>query len=125
MTLEETLQGYLVDHGISHPCDADVVVALLRIGTPQALARAEKLLGRPITRCPTGIPPWPPKPATRAPAKPRVARVAPNPCLPTTGAFQRFQLIHQGMTEDQLRRRGLSRRDVRLWTKAKHIEWRA
>jgi len=103
-------------------CEADLAVALLRVGTPEALDYAGDVLGIRITRCPSGIPPWPPKPVRRKATGPRVVSVVANPCLPTTQAWQRFRLVRVGMTEDQLRARGISSRDIRVWTRAKYLE---
>jgi hypothetical protein len=51
-----------------------------------------------------------------------VVRVVPNPCRPTTDAWQRFRQVKVGMTEDQLRARGVSTRDLRVWTRARYLE---
>lgn len=105
---------------------ADVVLALLRINTAESLEVASEIVGRPITVCPPAIPPWPPKPVNESARKAQrdadktsrvVTKVGRNPCLPTTGAFQRFHHVRVGMTEDQLLRRGLTRRDLRVWAK--------
>lgn len=121
--LPDSVRARLTEYFGHHEgtCAADVVVALLRLNE---LGAAELMLGRPVTRCPPGIPPWPPKPARREAAQPRVASVAANPCRPSTPAHQRYRLVRVGMTQDQLKSRGLSRRDVRLWTEAGHITWR-
>jgi hypothetical protein len=49
----------------------DLVLALLRIGTPDAMERVPELTGKAITRCPSGVPPWPPKPVASFPHAPR------------------------------------------------------
>lgn len=105
-------------------CEADLALALLRVGTSEALDYAGRALGVSITRCPSAVPPWPPKPVRReAAADLRVSRVVKNPCRPTTGAFQRFKHVKVGMTEEQLRSRGVSTRDLRVWVRAGYVEF--
>lgn len=103
---------------------ADDVLALLRIGTREARNMAEELMGRPITKCPSAVPPWPPRPVARPPQKQKLTRVDRNPCLPTTPAFQRYKLLTVGMTKDQALGRGISRRDLRVWEKNGHLEFK-
>jgi hypothetical protein len=118
---QEAVTEYLRAHGLAAPSRADVVLALLRVNTQQSLAAAEGIVGRPVTRCPPAIPLWPPKPVVRAPRAPRVKAVGRNPCLPTSGAFQRYRTVRVGMTRDQLLARGVTHRDLRKW--AKHVEF--
>lgn len=100
------------------------MLALLRIDTRESRRLVEDVLGLKIRLCPPGIPPWPPKPVQRKLAASCVASYrTPNPCLPTTGAFRRYALIRRGMTEEQLRRRGVTRRDILRWTKLGYLEW--
>lgn len=96
----------------------DVILALLRLGHRKA---AEQLLGKPVTVCPPWVPPRSPAPVAKLQG-PRVRRVGRNPCLPTTDAFQRFRQIRVGMTQDQLESRGITKRDIRLWRRAGHLE---
>lgn len=119
--LEAKLQKYWAEVKVRGPGRADTVLALLRIGTREALSEAELIVGKPITRCPPAVPPWPPKPA-RSEEHRVVVRVERNPCLPTTDAFQRFKKIRVGMTEPQVLRRGVTKRDIRRWSKSRAIE---
>jgi len=109
---------------------ADVVLALLRLDTPDARAAAEALLGKPVTRCPPGLEVYEPRglyasaqwvlgllgPENRGADARRVIWVAPNPRLPTTPSWYRFRLLHVGITVGQFLIRGGQRRDVRGWS---------
>lgn len=123
------LASYFVTHGIplGAVSRADIALALLRIGTEEARGCVELATGKPIQVLPYNPPPWPPRPVAVPPADregdPRLIRVARNPCLPTTGAFQRYKRLRVGLTEDQLRTRGVTRRDVLRWTRSGHIEF--
>lgn len=101
---------------------ADVVLALLRINTPEALQAASGLVGKPITVCPAAIPPWPPRPVQRAPQERVVAKADENPCAPSSDMHRRFALVRVGMTVEALQKKGISRRDLRCWTRAGHIK---
>lgn len=99
---------------------ADAILALLRLGH---LREAESLLGKPITRCPSGVPKWPPDPIPDRFRKPVVTRVAkPNPCAPRSDAHRRFAQVRVGLTRDQLTGRGIDRRDIRVWTQRGWME---
>ncbi len=94
---------------------ADVVLALLR-GPEDLHACAEALVGRAIEILPgvdLGRPPPPAAPEVPAADRRRVAAVAPNPRLPTTGSFHRFKHFRVGRTVAQLLTRGVTRRDIR------------
>ena len=93
---------------------ADVVLALLRINSDEALRSAEKLLGKPITVCPPAVPPWPPKPPAGS-TEPRVTRVGPNPCTEGGTAWHRYKKIRIGMTKKSLASRGITTRDLCVW----------
>jgi hypothetical protein len=123
-SLRQQVGAYIEAHRLEpeHLLQVDIVLALLRINSREALDAAEKLTGRPITKCPPSLPPWPPAPV-RSSVQPIVAKVARNPCLPTTDAFQRFRLVREGLNRDQLRARGVTTRDLRLWTRAGHVEF--
>lgn len=115
------LQAYFSEHGVTDFQTVDVVLALLRLNE---VAWAERVWGRAVTRCPPGIPPWPPKPVRRAAAAPKVAsKASPNPCLNGTALRSRFDLIRVGMTLPQLVALGLSRRDVRYLTNLGRLKW--
>lgn len=91
---------------------ADLVVELLHL---DLIPEVEALIGHPITKCPGfKYKPLPilPRPEP-GPDDRRVKTVVRNPRLPTTPAFQRFQLIRPGVTLASLLRRGLTRRDIR------------
>jgi hypothetical protein len=94
---------------------ADVVLALLRMGERRFIECAEALVGRRIHYCPPCLRPPayvdrgdPPTPDQR-----RITFVSKNPRLPTTGAFYRFKIFRPGMTIGQFMVRGGQRRDVR------------
>lgn len=98
---------------------ADEVLHLVRLNTPEALRLAEAILGKPITRCPPCIPPWPPLPVRKAS---RVAskvswKSSSNPHSPSSDAFARFNQVRVGMTTERLLLRGILHRDIRLWKK--------
>jgi len=120
--LSETLKAYFASQRISEPSRADTIVGLLRINTRESLRAAEELMGRAITRCPAALPVWPPKPVQHAASRASVVHVGDNPCLPTTNAFQRFCLVKKGMTKEQLAKRGITKRDIRLWSRSGAIQ---
>ena len=112
---------------------ADVVLALMRLETPESLWSAEAILGKPIARCPPGLRDACPEKSLWAQAQwvlsmlgvdgeseldaRRVLWAAPNPRLPSTPSFQRFRLIKIGSTVGAFLRRGGTRRDIREWTR--------
>lgn len=105
-----------------HSSQADVVLELLRCGD---IDLVEEIMGRPITRCPPAVPPWPPKPVARrsAPER-RVDFVGVNSNLPNSKLFRDFSILRRGMTESQILARGISRRDLRHWIKKGMLTWR-
>ena len=115
--MRRQVQDYYRRHGIppERATRADEVLALLRINTPQALARAEELVGKPIERCPSAVPPWPPKPVGKAPGDPRILRVDFPP--------GQHQIVRIGMTRQQLLSRGVTRQNILKWTKVGRIQW--
>jgi hypothetical protein len=123
--LRQQVGAYIEAHRLNpeHLLRVDIVLVLLRINSPEALGAAEKLTGRPITRCPPSLPPWPPAPVRPPQGRRAVSRVGRNPCLPTTPAFQRFRAVRPGLTKEQLRVRGVTARDLRLWVRAGHVEF--
>lgn len=102
---------------------ADLVLALLRVNTRDALDCAERLVGRPILICPPALRGSPRlrNSSEKTPDDRMVTMVRHNPCLPTTDAFQRFRQIRCGLTVRQLMTRGLSRRDLRKFTRKEWI----
>lgn len=118
------LADYFKQEGVADPSDVDVLLALLRINTPESLRCAEDACGLRITRCPSGIPPWPPKPVRREAAQPQVGwKATPNPCQPGTEMHDRFERVRIGMDEEKLTRLGFSRRDIRYLAEKGRIRW--
>jgi hypothetical protein len=97
----------------------DIVLALLRLGE---LERVQELTGRPITKCPSGVPPWPPVPPKATARSPVVSMIGTPPCASTEMAA-RFASVRKGMTKAQLLARGVTQRDIRYWEKTKRIEF--
>lgn len=94
---------------------ADLVLALLRIGTRPAMALVERVVGRPVRLCPCVWLRWPVngRPRTRLLPRFRLA-VSNNPRRPNTPAHARFEVaVRDGFTIEQMRLRGATRRDVR------------
>lgn len=115
------LQAYFREQGVTDFQTVDVLLGLLRLNE---VALAERVWGRPVTRCPPGIPRWPPKPARREAAQPKVAsKASPNPCLNGTAMRSRFEAVRVGMTLPQLMALGLSRRDIRYLTNLGRLKW--
>lgn len=100
----------------------DLVLALLRIDDPEAREAAERISGVPIKVLPPGMPPWPPLPVGKRPRKILIRR-EPNPCLPTTDAFQRYRRLKVGATRDQLMTLGITSRDLNDWSRRGVIEF--
>lgn len=98
---------------------ADVVMSLLHLGTPEATEMLTEIMGKPITLCPPAVPPWPPKPARCAPRERKVVRVRSSSPHPTSKLPQ----VRVGMTEKQIHDMGISLRDIKYWTRGGHIEW--
>lgn len=122
--LDDQVQEYLRANGISGAVlQCDVALALLRIGTSEALELAQSKLGVRITRCPPAVPPWPPKPIPQAPREPRVTkRVEGNPCVPSSDMHRRFARVRVGMTVQQVIDKGATRRDLRVWRERGYLE---
>lgn len=92
---------------------ADLCLELLH---SSHLPEVEALIGHPIKRGPPPITGYVPGPCERREPGPddrRVTRVARNPRLPTTPAFQRFREFRPGVTISSLLRRGVTRKDIR------------
>lgn len=125
--LRASVRRYLesVWQGGSAPVQrCDVILALLRVGTADARSAAEQIVGRPITTCPPAVPPRRPLPVARQSEVPRVRRVDRDPPVMASSARERFGLIKVGMTVDQMLSRGVTRRDIRYWTKKGYLEVR-
>jgi hypothetical protein len=117
---------------------ADVVLSLLREGSPVSLRAAESLMGFQIHKCPAGLRDACPERSLWAQAQwalgllgPEtgpvsdgrlVTRLTPNPRLPTTPSWQRFRLLRVGMSVGQFLVRGGTRRDVREWSREGSLE---
>lgn len=99
----------------------DVVLMLLRIGTAEALGRAQELTGKPIRQCPSAVPPWPPRPVAATPRGPVILSMVPNPCSPGTDMHRRYAQVTLGRTREQLLSRGVTCRDLSYWQKKGHV----
>lgn len=122
----DAIDRYFADHHIDplRSQQADVVLGLLHIGTPESMDMVAEIMGKPITRCPPAVPPWPPKPVVKKDrSERRLAFVGENLNLPTSKLFQDFRLLKKGMTEVEIRARGISLRDLRHWAKKGLIAW--
>lgn len=102
------LWDFLAIHGL---CQADVVLALLRM---DLLTEAERLVGRRITHCPSGLRTGK-TPVLRAEVRPDpvILSVVENPRAPGSRARECFEAFRVGFTIAQARLRGARRRDVR------------
>lgn len=124
--LQLRLSDYVVRERIPIPkmLRVDLAVALLRIDTAEARIFAEKLTGCAIQHCPSGLPPWPPKPVAPRHRGSRVVRVVgDNPCRPSTDAHRRFAQVKVGKSKDQLKALGVTQRDIERWTKKRWMEF--
>lgn len=106
-------------------CQADLAVALLRVGTPEALNHVQDVLGLRITVCPPALPPRVPKPVRREATGPILSLVTDNPCSPRTDAHRRYALVRVGMTREKLLARGVTVRDLKVWANRGWIAWRS
>lgn len=106
---------------VKHLTRTDIALALLRINTEASLAAAEALMGVRVKKLPPAIPPWPPKPVVSAKPAPRVVQVNHSRGFTQTEAAERFRWVKPGMTVEQLVQRGISRRDIRTWTRRRRI----
>lgn len=102
---------------------ADVVLCALRLNTSASLRLAERLVGRPITRCPPMLMRWtsPVKHSRREGDDRRVTRVR-RPEAAEKGRrrllgcslYDRISRARVGMDVHTLLARGLRRRDIRI-----------
>jgi hypothetical protein len=103
---------------------ADLVLALLRVGTGPALALVERVVGRPVLHLRSQWLRWPINGVPRV-SSPRLRIVATaNPRRPNTPAHDRFgAAFRAGVTTiEQLRARGASKRDIRMARRRGWIE---
>jgi hypothetical protein len=103
---------------------ADLVLCLLRINTPESLCDAERLVGKPITYCPPCLRWKPPLQRDRMPEDRRVLSVRPDPVLAGSGRrswLRRYHLFREGLTVAQLRQRGVTKRDLRIVTRRQWV----
>lgn len=125
--LQLAVSEYVQDHQLEPAklLRVDLVLVLLRVGHPEALQRVAELTGKAITACPSGMPPWPPKPPARSPGSPaaKIIHVVENPCPPQTDMHRRFGLVKKGLTREQLIGRGVQSRDIRYWQAKGHIKF--
>lgn len=93
------LTDYFHTEEIDHICQADLVLALLR---DNRLTSVEYLIGKPITRCPSAMPPRIPLPAKIHPHY-HIRRIR-LPVHHNEGSkrFDYLERLHTGMTLDQV-----------------------
>lgn len=94
---------------------ADLILALLRVDTRGSRLLVERVLGRPILQCPCVWLRWPINGRPRVHRAPRFRVVVQdNPRRPNTDAHARFsRSVRDGLTAEQMRLRGATRRDLR------------
>ncbi len=129
--LQLAMGAYADAHAL--PLDAllrvDAVLILLRIADSnatlreQALERVAELTGKAITRCPSAMPPWPPRPVARHPVQ-VVATARANDCSENTDMHRRYDIVKVGMTREQLLSRGVTVRDISVWVRQGRITFR-
>jgi len=111
----------------AHGCDqADLVLCLLRINSATALRHVETLIGKPIEYC-KPVYRWQAVPVNRAELpgdQRRVLHVVQQPKLKSgrRSWLRHYHLLREGMTIEQLLRRGVTRGDIRLAIKRGWIE---
>lgn len=134
VALQLVLDHYISEHGLQMDAllRVDLVLILLRLADDKghndfvrymALERIGELTGRAITRCPSAMPPWPPKPVARHPVK-VVTKVEPNECYGNTDMHKRYGVVRVGMTREQLLAHGATVRDISLWVKQGKIAFK-
>lgn len=107
--------------------NTDLAVALIRVGTPEAIRAAEKLLQRRVTATVRDVlrrDLAPPKDLT-----PKVSVVRQRTynrsgqwTMPTRTEI-RFKKIQVGMTREQILKKGVPTRDISRWTRSGNIVW--
>lgn len=119
---------------LSRLCQADVVLCLLRLNTARSLRAAELVVGRPITRCPSGL-----RLRREAERRLRLSVEADErlehvvsvtqPSARESGArrflgaalYARLSVVRAGMTVSQMLARGVRRRDILLATRRGYL----
>lgn len=115
-----------------HVGQCDVVLGLLRLGTPRSLRCAAAVMGRRITHCPPSLAqvrgPRPPAPRLATGDDRRVTwrmrhyeKLNGRKILPGTPIYARLERIRVGLSVRQLLARGLRRKDLRIASKRKWI----
>lgn len=96
-------------------CQADLVLALLRFGTPASRVVAERLVGRPITVCPSCLRRrLSSLTAASSSSSPAITYVLRDPPLRNSTRLQScYSEFRVGRTRQQLISRGVSRGDIR------------
>lgn len=132
--LQLKIAAYIDDHGLyaDQLMRVDLVLILLRLADAAApgsgvredyLERIAELTGKAITKCPTAMPPWPPKPVDRPPKGTTLAKAAsPYPCSKSSDMARRYSLLKVGMTVEQIMAKGVTARDLRHWKNKGFIE---
>lgn len=93
---------------------ADLVLSLLRLDTPQSRAHVETILGRPIQHCPGVFLAWRINGRPLVRRSPVIIHLAPNPRKPNTTAHQRYESTFKiGRTIQECLARGARKRDIR------------
>jgi len=126
----ESFFNLLHRHGFSQ---ADLVLCLLHLNTPQAIRGAELIVGRPVTHCPSSLLlTWRWKRTAlrqHRQGDDRLVLAVYEPdterCLPNGGLRRRLEVVHAGMSVGQLLARGVRRRDVRFAVKRGFVELEA
>jgi hypothetical protein len=105
---------------------ADLVLCLLRVNTKLSLRHAERIVGRRIKHCPPALQGFRPIPLRSRDSdvdRRPVLRVVAVPQLPSGRRpwLRHWHLFKVGLTVDQLRRRGVTSRDLRLVQRRKWV----
>lgn len=132
-SLQLIVDGYLSMHGLEPQLlgRTDLALVLLRVADGaaddfvrrEALGRFAELTGRAITKCPSAMPPWPPKPVAGRPRGMVFTRVVqPYPGHKNTDMARRYSSLKVGMTQEQAMAHGITARDIRVWKDKGHVE---
>lgn len=93
---------------------ADLVLALLSVNTRGALRAVALVVGRPVRVLPSVFLTWSRNGPPRVRFSPKIVSVSECPRRPGTDAERRFlYCFREGLTLEQARARGATRRDVR------------